>query len=219
MTLAVLAAVALWRDGRIVVLAAAVLAVRRPVLGLAAVAVWVTVSRLRAAPSSGPDDEAATLERIVAELRGGASPRAALVRVASASPPVELAPAARAAEAGLSAGHVAPRLAECLPRNGRLTAAAWALASEAGAPAGPVMSLLARRAAARGRLDRERRALTAQARATAWLIGGVPLAVCAVLALTGRIGAGPAAPILAAGIALQFAGLAVVALMIRRASL
>lgn len=213
-----LVGLALWRGQQIVVVAVLLAALRYPgpaVLGLTA---WIVISRMRrVAQVARPDDEARVLDRLMSELDGGASPRAAVAAASRLGGPVDLAPARRRIEAGLPAPDVAAALRDALPHNGRLIAAAWALAADAGAPAGPVMSLLARRAAERGRLDRERRALTAQARATAWLIAGLPLAVCAVLAATGRLGAGPGLPLVAAGAALQVVGVWIVVLMMRRA--
>lgn len=218
MTAPALIAVLLWRADRIAPVLIALAALRYPghaALGLAA---WIAVERLRRGKGAQPDDEARLLDRLVAELEGGASPRSALLAVARRSGPIDLSAAGRAIVAGRPARDVARSLAAALPRNGHLVAAAWGLTAEAGAPAGPVMGQLARRAGERGRLDRERRALTAQARATAWLIAGLPLAVCVGLAVTGRIQPGPALPVVLAGVLLELVGLAIVGTMLRRAS-
>jgi tight adherence protein B len=216
--IAVMLGAALWRPGPVLPVVIVLAAVNHPVHALIAAVLWAVLAHGRRAGGPDPDDEAAALHRIVSELEGGASPRAALRAAARSSGPVDLRHAARLVEAGMPARRIAASVGEALPHNGRLAAAAWALAGEAGAPAGPVMAALARRASERGRLDRERRASTAQARATAWLIAGLPLAVLVVLIASGRLGFGPALPIVLTGVALQAAGLTVVATMLRRAS-
>lgn len=205
----------LWRARAVAPALVVVAAFRFPAPALAAAGVWAVVARLRRDSGPSPDDEARMLDRVIGELEGGASPRAALVAVARRSRSIDLSVPARLVAAGMPADRVSRALGSVLPHNGRLTAAAWALAGEAGAPAAPVMRLLARRAAERGRLERERWALTAQARATAWLIAGMPLAVLGVLVLSGRVGPGPALPVVAVGVALQLAGLGVVVAMLR----
>ena len=71
------------------------------------------------------------------------------------------------------------RCRAALPVNGRLAAAAFRLAAVTGGRVAALFHTLAARAAEVGRLNRERRALTAQARASAWVVGGVPLALLA----------------------------------------
>ena len=108
-----------------------------------------------------------------------------------------------------------------LPGNGRLAAAAFRLASATGGRVAALFHTLAARAAETGRLSRERRALTAQARASAWVVGGMPVALLVLLAVTGRMGpllADPAGVVvLAVGLGLEAAGVGVVWLMVRGA--
>ena len=168
----------------------------------------------------GPDDEAAFLRSLSAEMVGGASLRSGLVTAAEGSSRLAVGRAARAAEAGLPAGRVADLLADALPVNGRVTASAWVLAAESGGPAAVVMQALSLRAATEGELVRERRALTAQARASAWVVAGIPLMLLLGMVVTGRIevGADPALGlIIAVGGGLQALGVAVVVAMVRRA--
>jgi tight adherence protein B len=210
--------VALWRAETVLPALAIVLALRFPWLALAVIGGWTIVERARSESGPSPDDEARLLDRLVAELEGGASPRSALVAIADAPGAIDLSEATRRAIVGRPPEEIAKSLAEVLPHNGRLVSAAWALAGVSGAPAAPVMRLLARGASERGRLERERRASTAQARATAWLIAGLPMLVLVVLALSGRIGGGTAAPVVAFGVGLQLAGLAIVVAMLRGTS-
>jgi tight adherence protein B len=214
--MAMVVASVLWRGSAVTPVVLVVAALRFPGSALVGLAGWIVVTRWSASKRPTPDDEAAALDRIVAELDGGASPRAAVVRVSTASRHIDLGRAASLARAGLGSKEISGALREAFSHNGPLVSAAWALAADSGAPAAPVMGLLARRAAERGRLERERRALTAQARATAWLIAGMPLAACVVLAVTGRIRSGPALPVVLGGVALQAIGLGIVLLMLRR---
>lgn len=214
MIVAVVAA-ALWRPGPILPLAVAIAALRHPIPAALTLAVWLLVTRLRGSHGPTPDDEARILDRLVGELEGGSSPRAAVVAV-SGSGAIDLSESARLVEAGMPIVEVAESIGRALPHNGRLASAAVAVTGSTGAAAAPVMRLLARRASERGRLERERRALTAQSRATAWLIAGLPLGVLSVLLVSGRLRPGPALPVIGIGVALQLAGLVAVVAMLRR---
>jgi tight adherence protein B len=177
--------------------------------------VWWRQRRRRA----DPDDEAAFLLALSAELTAGASLRSALVAAADRSPRLPLHGAARAAAAGLPAPAVAQALGAGLPVHGRMTAAAWMLAAESGGPAAAVMQSLAVRATREGELIRERRALTAQARASAWVVAGLPVVLLLGAVASGRLDAtgDPALGfVVALGVALQAAGVAVVVVMVRR---
>lgn len=215
MVIVAVLASSLWFGAPLLPVVVVLLAFAHPLLAVAGAAAWAVISRMRVAGAPEPEDEVRILDRIVSELQGGASPRAALVAAARRERIVDLSAVERFVVAGLPAPAIAAELADTLPLNGRLVAAAWALAGETGAPAAPIMSLLAGRASERSRLVRERRALTAQARATAWLIAGLPLVVLLGLAVTGRIGPGPGLSVVMVGVALQCAGLAIVAVMMR----
>lgn len=185
---------------------------------IVAYSTFVAWRRRRARP--GPDDEAAFLQTLSAELTAGASLRAALAAAAARSERLPLQPAARAASAGLPAPVVARLLAEALPANGRITGASWLLAAESGGPAAAVMQSLAVRAAREGELQRERRSLTAQARASAWVVAGLPAVLLLGTVASGRLDAGgdPAlAAVVAVGVSLQALGMAVAVAMVRRA--
>jgi len=211
-------AFALGRGGPTLPIVAVVVGFRRPVVGVVAVVIWAIAVRLLDRPGPAPEQEADLLIRVVGELEGGASPRSALLSAARREQVVDLARASRLIEAGQPTSAVAVAVGAALPHNGRMASAAWALAGDAGSPAAPVMRLLARRAGERGRLDRDRRALTAQARATAWLIAGLPLIVLVFLGLSGRLGSGPALPVVIIGVGLQLTGLGIVISMMRHAS-
>lgn len=185
--------------------------------GIAGYAAWAGWSRR--GRRAGPDEEAAFLLALSAELSAGASLRSSLVSAGERSDRLPLRAATRAAAAGLPAPLVAGMLGDALAVNGRIAAAAWLLAAESGGPAAAVMQSLAVSAAREGELIRERRALTAQARASAWVVAGLPILVLAGSFASGRldIAGDPAlGVVVAVGLALQVAGVAVVATMVRR---
>jgi Flp pilus assembly protein TadB len=164
------------------------LALVRPGWFLTAAVGWGLVRHWRAR-RRGPSPlgaEAAFLQGMAAELRAGASLRAALESAATRVPELTLARAVRLARAGRPAAEVADALAEALPENGPVAGLAFRTAASTGAEAAAVLSGLALRAVEEDELARERRALTAQARFSAWLVGGAALAVPIVLLATGR---------------------------------
>ena len=203
-----------------VVVAVAALAFWRPLWLLAAAGLWAVLARRRRR-RAGPGDEADFLQGLAAELGAGAALRSAVVAAAARAPALDLGRACRLAGAGLPAAEVGDALEGALPVNGRLAAAALRLASSTGGRAAGLFHSLAGRAAEVGRLERERRALTAQARASAWVVGGLPLALLVMLVATGRAGAllsDPAGPaVLAVGLGLETAGIGIVWLMVRGA--
>jgi len=202
------------------VVAVAALAFWRPLWLLAAAALWAVLARRRRR-RAGPGDEADFLQGLAAELGAGAALRSAVVAAAARAPALDLGRVCRLAGAGLPAAEVGDALEGALPVNGRLAAAALRLASSTGGRAAGLFQSLAGRAAEVGRLERERRALTAQARASAWVVGGLPLALLVMLVATGRAGAllsAPAGPaVLAVGLGLEAAGIGIVWLMVRGA--
>jgi Flp pilus assembly protein TadB len=219
---AVVIALALAVGAPLPALGVAVLAMWQPLWLLAAAVVWaVLVRRRRRGGGAGPADEARFLQGLAAELDAGASLRAAVTAAAARAPALDFSRACRLAAAGLPAEKVGEALQAALPGNGRLAAAAFRLASGTGGRVAALFHTLAARAAEVGRLNRERRALTAQARASAWVVGGVPVALLVLLAVSGRLGSllsNPAgAVVLAAGLVLEAAGVAVVWLMVRGA--
>jgi tight adherence protein B len=212
-------ALALASGAPIPVIAITGLAIWRPWWLLVAVACWAAMARKKRARARA-DDEADFLRGLAAELAAGASLRMSVVAAAGRMPILDLSLACRLAAAGLPASQVGSALQAALPVNGRLAAAAFRLASATGGRVGGMMATLAARAAEEGRLVRERRALTAQARASAWVVGSLPVAVLAALGCTGRMGAlvGTRAgvAILAVGATLEAAGAIAVWLMVRR---
>jgi Flp pilus assembly protein TadB len=195
----------------------------RPWWFLVGVAAWAGYQHLRRLRSR-PDDEAQFLLGLASELRAGASLRSALSEASARVPELDLKGPVRRAVAGRPMAEVAGSLTAALPVNGRLASAAVTIASATGAGGAGMFTDLALRATRHADLGRERRALTAQARLTALLIGLAPLAVLGLMAVTGRLdsisragGIGPL--VLAAGLCLEVAGIAVVWGLIRKAGL
>ncbi len=165
-------------------------------------------------------DEAAVCASIAAELHAGASLRDAVAAACRNHASEEILRAGRRATSGAPAGAVAASLSSALPRNGRHAALAFELADESGAAAAAVFDRLASRALRDAELRREVAAATAQARLSATVVGGAPVAVLVLLAVTGRIGvftdsggAGLVVGIL--GVGLVLSGLGVVWLLLR----
>jgi Flp pilus assembly protein TadB len=206
------------------VVAAGAVAVIQPVMGMVGVGAGVAIALHRRFRDrrSRPGGETTFFNAMAAELRAGASLRVALGAAAARAPDLGLATVGRRAAAGQPAPAVAAELAHALPRNGRLAGAAFSLAAETGARAADVFETLAQRSANVDELDRERSTLTAQARMSALVVGGAPVALLVALIATGRaealLEAGPVGwGIALVGGGLEFAGLAVVGFMLRRA--
>ncbi len=174
---------------------------------------------------AGRDDDAGAMlfRAMAAELRAGATLRAALEAGAATVPGVDLRSARRVAQSGASMDEVAAELSTALPSDGRLAGAALRLVAGSGGRAASVLDQLAAQAASRAALAREQRALTAQARLSALLVGAGPALLGVVLlaggrgrdlAAAGSLGLG----VLGVGLALQIAGLIVVAAILRWAA-
>jgi tight adherence protein B len=219
MTAVTIAALAFGAGAPAVVAIVGVAAVTHPVFAGVGIGAWALVRRRSRTVGLSPDDEAAFLGGMAAELAAGAPPRSALVAAASRAPRLDVRRAVRLAAAGMGADRVAAELGAALPTHGRLTAAAWSLTASAGGPAATMFEMLAVRAADEAALRRERRALTAQARASAAVVAGLPLLLLVGMAATGRLrpGSDPALGLLlVVGVSMQAAGLAVVWTMLRR---
>ena len=224
MLIVVASAMALVAGAHPIWVAAAALAVISPRWFLVAVAAWAVYSwNERRRVAAGPDDEAALLRALSAELRSGASLRSALAEAATSVPSLDLAASVRVAAAGMPMDLVADDLEETLPENGRLVAAAFRLSSWSGARVAAVFENLASRAAEAADLSRERNAATVQARLSAVIVGVAPLAISLLLFATGRVsipeGVGVVGVVVVGlGLALEVTGLAIVGVIIRRES-
>jgi len=197
------------------------LAAVHPAWFLAAVGVWAVV-RSRRQQGPGPDDEAAFLRGLAAELSAGASLRGGVIAAAARAPALDLGRAVRLCRAGRPADEIGAALGDALQVNQVGTAAAFRLASRTGGAIAPAVESLAMRAEAGGRLARDRAALTAQARLSAWIVGGMPVGLIGLGLITGigpgagGLGSGSLV-LVGLGLALIAAGSLVVVVMVRRA--
>ncbi len=171
--------------------------------------------------SSGPEDEAAFHTAVAAELRSGASLRAAIGSAAPDAPALPLRTAVRYATTGVDASRVATELEGALPVTGVATGAAVRLSASSGGRAAAAFDALADRALFEKDMAREQRALTAQARLSALVVGGGPLALALLLLGTGRARTlfehGTVGLLaLGVGLGLELAGIATVAVLLRR---
>jgi len=207
-------ALVLWTGGRAIPVAAAFAAMHLPVLAFFAVVALVIRQRLDS-DRTGPEEEARFLRAFAAELHGGASPRAAILRSATRHPRLDLSGVVRSVTLGLSLDATASQLERSLPVNGGSAAAALVVGGRSGAPLAGVMDVLAARSMERSRLWREQRALTAQTRASAWLIASIPAGLIVYLALSGHLEEPGVAPVVVVGAVLQLVGLILVASIVR----
>lgn len=167
-------------------------------------------------------DEARFCAAVSAELHAGASLRVAVAAAAERGPGPDLERLAVAARTGEPSEEVARLIERALPEVGRHAAHAFELALETGAAPSRVFDRLTEGALHRADLRREQRTLTAQARLSAYVVGGAPVAVVALLFATGRISLdgilGAQGVVMGMGLALVATGLAVVWLLMRRAA-
>lgn len=205
-----------------VVIALAALSVVEPRLVLAGAAGWALFNLVRRRRTSSADVEATFLRALAAEIGAGSSLRLALADAATRVQ-LDLDPAVRLARAGMSMDRVANALSKQLAHNAVAVGAAFELSDWSGARTAAVFEGLADRATEAAQLEREKAAATAQARFSAWVVGLAPLVFTALLLAGGGFGSlrragGAGFFVIGLGLALEVAGLAVVALILKRAS-
>jgi Flp pilus assembly protein TadB len=192
----------------------------QPLMALPAVALAVVRSRRAADRTSAPELVAVFLRSVAAELRAGRSLRVALVDSARLEPRLGLDRIVRVAAAGRPMDQVADEMAT--RRGMAVTATALRISAMTGGSAVPVFESLAVDATDEAALARERRELTVQARLSIAVVAGFPVAVLGYQVTSGRAmelvrqgSAGVA--LLVVGVGLLNLGLAVVAILMRRA--
>lgn len=189
-----------------------------PALGaLAGLTLWAAVTRDR---GDIIEQEAVWLGGVAAELRAGASLRAALVAASERAPKLDTAHVVRLAQAGAPYAAIAAAIQTALPGR-RLVGPTLRLAGMSGGRAAAVLDRLAARAWEDVSDARQHRTLTSQARLSAWVVGGLPILGTAVLAATGRLGAvlssGPAgAAVMTTGLLLEVAGITGMVALLRK---
>ena len=193
----------------------------QPLIALPAVALAIVRSRKVTDRTSGPELVAVFLRSVAAELRAGRSLRVALVDSARLDPRLGLARVVRVAAAGRPMEQVADEMATYRGMSGIATA--LRVAAMTGGSAVPVFESLAVDATDEAALARERRELTVQARLSIAVVAGFPLAVLGYQVTSGqamelvRQGSVGVA-LLVVGVGLLSLGLAVVAVLMRRAT-
>jgi len=199
-------------------LVALVVARWQPILGLIALGAAAAFGRGND-PKAGA--EQLFLLAVAAELRAGASLRAALHAAALRAPGLDTFMLRRRLVSGQPLEGVGDLLVEVMPRHGALTAAAVGVAAGTGGQIAGTFERLALLAAEEDELGREERSATAAPRVSALLVGGLPLAWLAWLATTGRFsaqfsGSGLTAWMAGAGLALLAVGFLVIWSLLRR---
>ncbi len=198
------------------------LAAVQPVVGLVVfVGIAVASRRSRDAKVAAMDAEAFYLA-VSAELKGGASLRAALSESARRFPGLVGPAVGRHLAAGRPIDEIAQLVAVRLGKSGPLAGAALRVVGESGSPGVEVFAHLGQAAADEAALGRERRTATAQSRLAAGVVASLPVLFTA-FALGSGVGAGalesPAGRVLVGwGLALQLSGAAVVLMMLARAA-
>ena len=197
----------------------AMLAALQPMVFMVGVVAWAGYHHWGSRTRHGSRGEAAFLEAVAAEVRGGSSLRHAIAEAAGRSE-LDLDRAARAALLGRPMAEVGAALESALAINGRIARPALAMAAEAGARVGPLFDGLALGAAEAADAAREQRVATAQARLSAWLVAGLPAVAAVAIAVIGDGGLFASAPgvtIGVVGLGLLAAGAVTVWLMLRKA--
>jgi Flp pilus assembly protein TadB len=205
-----------------IVMAALAIVVLAPILPASlAVAVGVAISVRRLGGEAGPVAERVFLQAVAAELRAGATLRAALIDAADRVPELGLEGWVRAAVAGQPLTELSGRLRDHLAVTGRATAAAVEFAANAGGATPALFAGLAQQADDAIALRRERAAASAQARLSAAVVAGAPMVVLGWLGAQGGLETllsdGPGRVLLGVGGALELIGVVVTVVMLTRA--
>lgn len=204
----------------------------RPLLETGSLAVAITFPQLAAwaippallrgvrARRTSRSADVLVLLALSAEMRAGATTRAAMIDVCNEDP--RLIRASTLARAGRPMTDVLEAAAEALGRYGALTSAALGMASQTGGSVAEVMDQLVAQVMALDDLDRERKAAMAPILLQAAIVGGVPTIALVGMAVSGRLielaAAGPVeAGIVAVGSGLVLLGALSVARISQRA--
>jgi hypothetical protein len=182
-TLAVVALTG-WAMGRHPVEMAALVAVHVVPLPTIA-AILVLVLRSGALTPPARSRSALALVRLSADLAAGATPRQALVELASDDP--ALFELARLGRAGRPLTELATALEPAFGSYGRIAGAALRMAATSGGPLAPVVDRVAAEVLALDDLRRERRAAAAPAVLQAAILAGAPACLLVWMMVSGRL--------------------------------
>ncbi|MDE0122535.1 MAG: type II secretion system F family protein [bacterium] len=209
-------------DWRLVTLLA--LAILQPWLVIALVGVLVLVEARRVRrQGSGCSEEAQVLLGVAGELRAGLGVRSAMAAAGQRSSRLDFHPVRRLVASGAPLDRISEAVTEAMPVHGSLASAALRVADRTGGRVAEVFDSAAALALEEDELRQERRAATAQARTSAVVVVGIPVLVVIYRILSGSLSrslsANPLSALLTvAGITLLALGVAVMLVLIKRAS-
>nr|MDE0500803.1 type II secretion system F family protein [bacterium] len=209
-------------DWRLVTLLA--LAILQPWLVIALVGVLVLVEARRVRrQGSGCSEEAQVLLGVAGELRAGLGVRSAMAAAGQRSSRLDFHPVRRLVASGAPLDRISEAVTEAMPVHGSLASAALRVADRTGGRVAEVFDSAAALALEEDELRQERRAATAQARTSAVVVVGIPVLVVIYRILSGSLSrslsANPLSTLLTvAGITLLTLGVAVMLVLIKRAS-
>lgn len=209
-------------DWRLVTLLA--LAILQPWLVIALVGVLVLVEARRVRrQGSGCSEEAQVLLGVAGELRSGLGVRSAMAAAGQRSSRLDFRPVRRLVASGAPLERISEAVTEAMPVHGSLASAALRVADRTGGRVAEVFDSAAALALEEDELRQERRAATAQARTSAVVVVGIPVLVVIYRILSGSLSrslsANPLSTLLTvAGITLLTLGVAVMLVLIKRAS-
>lgn len=176
---------------------------------------WADQLRTRQPLSAA--DEARLLRDLASDVTAGLHPAAALSRVTSAYPQLDVEDSLRLVTSGRGVAVVAAAIGKQLPVNSDVIGASIALATDTGSGLAAVLHRLAERADMRAAENREHSVATAQARISAVVVGGLPLVGVATMAVSGAFSGLDSLTkrVVLAGVALVATGLGITAWMVR----
>ncbi|MXX00618.1 MAG: hypothetical protein F4Z79_03215 [Acidimicrobiia bacterium] len=209
-------------DWRLVTLVA--LAILQPWLVIALVAALVLVEARRVRrQTSGCSEEAQVLLGVAGELRAGLGVRSAMAAAGRRSSRLDFRPVRRLVASGTPLDRISEAVKEAMPVHGSLASAALRVADRTGGRVAEVFDSAAALALEEDELRQERRAATAQAKTSAVVVVGIPVLVVFYRILSGSmsrsLSTNPLSTLLTvAGITLLALGVAVMLVLIKRAS-
>lgn len=209
-------------DWRLVTLVA--MAILQPWLVVALLLVLVLAEARRVRRQGGGcSEEAQVLLGVAGELRAGMGVRSAMAAAGQRSSRLDFRPVRRLVASGASLQRISQAVTEAMPVHGSLASAALRVADRTGGRVAAVFDSAAALALEEDELRQERRAATAQARTSAVVVVGIPVLVVIYRFLSGdmarSLSANPLSTLLTiAGITLLVLGVAVMLVLIKRAS-
>ncbi len=172
---------------------------------------------------TGCSEEAQVLLGMAGELRAGQGVRAAMAAAGQRSSRLDFHGVRRLVASGASLDRISAAVTAAMPVHGALAAAALRVADRTGGRVAEVFDFTAALAVEEDELRQERRAATAQAKTSAVVVVGIPALVIVYRIISGglarSLAASPISAVLTiAGVTLLGLGMAVMLILIRKAS-